>query len=98
MWLVCGSSTLLFFPDDHHLAPGWANLALGSCEVGDGEVFILDHWFLVHYCYGSCTALYTLLPSIPAQDLEAAKIVGYLHCPQNCHLNNCEMGLDYALV
>ena len=44
--------------------------------------FHLDHSFLVRYCYGSCTALYTLLPSVSAQDLEAAKIVGFLHCPQ----------------
>jgi hypothetical protein len=49
------------------------------------------------FCYGSCTALYTLLPSVPAQDPEAAKIVRYLHCPQIANLNKLRDGTRLCL-
>jgi hypothetical protein len=90
VWLVRGSSIFRFRANriplygifDDPITWG-ASLSSRKVVVDDGEVLKWNHWFCVHYCHGSCTALYTLLPSVQAQDLETAKVVRFSALPAN---------------
>jgi hypothetical protein len=67
MRLVCGLKAPFFsgdsYSDAHHLAPSWANLALGKAVVSDGEVSFWITGFLLYFAMAHAQ-LYTL--SFPA--------------------------------